>query len=370
MLLCVYAIVDCDLRIKGDIKMSNWKKLSLFGATALVLAACGNNADEETETDANGTEDSDFSIAMVTDMGGVDDRSFNQSSWEGMQEWAEENNYSEDTINYYQSDSETDFMPNFNSAVADGFDIVFGVGFLLEDPVTQMAEQFPDQYFSIVDAVVDLPNVASLNFRDQENSFLAGMAAALTTETNRVGFIGGIEGPVIDRFQTGFTAGVAHIDESIEVDIKYANTFGDAGAGQQIASAMYSTGADVIFHASGATGNGLFQEARNRMEAGSETDLWVIGVDRDQNDEGEYDGGNVTLASTVKQVGNAVKNVSNDADAGNFPGGETVFYGFAEEGVDFVQHGAISDEDWAQIEEARQQIIDGEIEVPEFTYSN
>ncbi len=350
--------------------MLYWKKLSFLGATALILAACGNGLEKEAETEANGTEDSEFSIAMVTGVGGVDDRSFNQSSWEGMQEWVEENGYSADTINYYQSDSETDYMPNFNSAITDGFDIIFGIGFLLEDPVTQMAKQFPEQYFSIVDAVVDLPNVASLNFRDQENSFLAGMAAALTTQTNSVGFIGGLEGPVVDRFQTGFAAGVAHIDESIEVDIQYANTFGDAGAGQQIAAAMYSTGADVIFHASGATGNGLFQEARNRMEAGSDTDLWVIGVDRDQNEEGEYDGGNVTLASTVRQVGNAVKNVTNRTTDGNFPGGETVFYGFAEEGVDFVHHGAISDEDWAQIEEARQQIIDGEIEVPEFTYSN
>lgn len=352
--------------------MLNWKKWSIFGATALTLAACGNGAEKETETgsDVKGTDNSDFSIAMVTDIGGVDDRSFNQSSWEGMQAWVEENGYTQDSINFYQSDSETDFMPNFNSAVVDGFDIVFGIGFLLEDPVTQIAEQFPEQYFSIVDAVIDLPNVASLNFRDQENSFLAGMAAALTTETNRVGFIGGVEGPVVDRFQTGFTAGVAHIDESIEVDVKYANTFGDAGAGQQIAAAMYSTGADVIFHASGATGNGLFQEARNRMEAGSNTKIWAIGVDRDQNEEGQYDGGNVTLASTVKDVGNAVKNVSNLAIEGNFPGGETVYYGFAEEGVDFVHHGSISDEDWALIEEARQQIIDGEIDVPEFTYSN
>lgn len=356
--------------------MSMWKKLAIFSTTALTLAACGNNetdtSDETDTTDEGDTteETSDFSIAMVTDMGGVDDRSFNQSAWEGMEAWVEENNLSEDAIRYYQSDSETDFMPNFNSAVADGFDIVYGIGFLLEDPVQTTAEQNPDQYFGFIDGVVDLPNVASLNFRDHENSFLAGMAAALTTKTGTVGFMGGIQSPIIDRFETGFTAGVHYIDESIVVDVQYADTFGDAGIGQQIAAAMYTNNVDVIFQAAGATGNGVFTEARNRMEAGSDTDLWVIGVDRDQNDEGNYDGGNLTLASTVKQVGNAVKNVANDAMAGNFPGGEVVYYGFAEEGIDFVQHGAITDEDWALIEEAREQITNGELEVPEFTYTD
>ena len=350
--------------------MSNFKKLALFGASALILAACGNNTDEPTnEGGETPEEEEQFSIAMVTDMGGVDDRSFNQSAWEGMQDWAAENNFGEETYKYYQSDSETDFMPNFNSAIADGYDIVFGVGFLLEDPISSMSEQNPDQYLALIDGVVEAPNVASLNFRDHENSFLAGMAAALTTKTGKVGFMGGIEGPIIDRFQTGFTEGVKYVDESIDVDIQYANTFADAGIGQQIAAAMYANGVDVIFQAAGAAGNGVFQEARNRMEDGSETELWVIGVDRDQNEEGNYDDGNLTLASTVRQVGNAVKNVSNEAMAGNFPGGEVVYYGFAEEGIDFVQHGAITDENWATIEEARQQIIDGTLEVKEFTYT-
>jgi basic membrane protein A len=351
--------------------MSIWKKLSIFGVTALTLAACGNGADEAATSDEGeaSSEDTDFSIAMVTDMGGVDDRSFNQSAWEGMQAWAEENNFSEDTYRYYQSDSETDFIPNFNSAMTDGFDIIFGIGFLLEDPIATIAEQNPDQYLALVDGIVEAPNVASLNFRDHENAFLAGMAAALTTETGTVGFLGGMESPIIDRFQTGYQAGVEYVDDSIEVDIQYANSFDDAGAGQQIAAAMFTNQADVIFQAAGASGNGVFTEARNRMEAGSDTDLWVIGVDRDQHEEGEYEGGNLTLASTIKQVGNAVKNVSNQAMEGDFPGGETVYYGFAEEGIDFVQHGNISEENWALIEEARQDIIDGDIVVPEFTYS-
>src|SRR5690625_7318662 len=118
---------------------------------------------------------------------------------------------------------------------------------------------------------------------------------------------------------------------------------------------MYSNGADVIFHAAGAVGNGVFQEARNRMEEGSDTQLWVIGVDRDEEAEGEYDGGNVTLASTIKQVGNAVRNLSNDTMNESLPGGETIYYVFAEEGIDFTR-GLLVDELREIIEYARENI--------------
>ncbi len=353
--------------------MSNWKKLAIFSTSALLLAACGNGAEESAEDtgaeDAGMAEEEQFSIAMVTDTGGVDDRSFNQSAWEGMNAWAEENGFSEEAISVYQSDAENEYVPNLNNATTDGYDIVYGVGFLLEDPIATIAEQNPDRWYGIVDGAVDLPNVVSLNFRDHENSFLAGMAAALTTETGKVGFVGGIEGAIIDRFQTGFTEGVKYVDDSIEVDVQYADSFGDAGIGQQIAAAMYSNGADVIFHAAGAVGNGVFQEARNRMEDGSDTELWVIGVDRDQEEEGKWSGGNLTLASTIKQVGNAILLSANETLEGEFPGGENKSYGFDQDGIDFTR-GHIEEDAWEKIEEARQLIIDGEIEVKEFTYTN
>ncbi len=361
--------------------MANWKKIALFGSTALLLAACGNGDtkdDAGTDTDTGDateepaetdSETSDFSIAMVTDTGGVDDRSFNQSSWEGMQAWAEENGFGDDAINYYQSEAEDQYIQNLNSATQDGYDVVYGIGFLLLDPINEVAQQNPDNWYGLVDEISGEPNVVSLTFRDHENSFLAGMAAALTTETDQIGFIGGIEGQVIDRFQTGFEAGVAYVNPDIKVDVQYAASFGDAGIGQQIASAMYQSGVDVIFHAAGAVGNGVFQEARNRMNADSDTQLWVIGVDRDQSDEGEWDEGNLTLGSTIKNVGAAVGQSATDAMNGNFAGGETIAYGLAEDGIDFVYHEEMPQETIDQIEEARQGIIDGEIEVPEFTYS-
>jgi len=355
--------------------MSNLKKLSLFGASALLLAACGNGGTDEgtgTEegTENGGGDESDFSIAMVTDTGGVDDRSFNQSAWEGMQSWAEEHNLGEDSIEYFQSDSESDYIPHLNTATSDGYDVIYGIGFLHLDPITTVAQQNPDNWYGIVDEVVDEPNVVSLTFADHENSFLAGMAAALTTETDQIGFIGGVRGPVIDRFQTGFQHGVEHVNPDLEVNVQYTNSFSDSAIGQQTASAMYQNGVDVIFHAAGAAGNGVFQEARNRMEAGSENELWVIGVDRDQSAEGEYEGGNLTLGSTIKNVGVAVAESATQAMEGNFQGGETLTYDLSQGGIDFVMHDDMPQETVDQIEEARQQIIDGEIEVREFTYSD
>ena len=367
--------------------MANWKKLAMFGASALLLAACGNgDTDEETENGADigdeveepvdepegettDEETSDFSIAMITDTGGVDDRSFNQSAWEGMKDWVDENGFDSSAINYYQSDSEDQYMTNMQSATQDGFDVIYGIGYLLEDAITTVAQQNPDRWYGIVDSVVDLSNVVSLNFRDQENAFLAGVAAALTTETDQIGFIGGVKGAIIDRFQTGFVHGVEFVNPDIVVDVQYADSFGDAGVGQQIAAVMYQSGVDVIYHAAGAVGNGVFTEARNRMEAGSDTDLWVIGVDRDQSEEGNYEGGNLTLGSTIKNVGAAVAQSATMAMEGNFQGGENVAIGLEEEGVDFVVHEDMPQETKDAIEEARQGILDGTIEVREFTYT-
>ena len=355
--------------------MSNFKKLALFGASALLLAACGNgDTDSGTDTDTGDAVDTpdteeEFTIAMITDTGGVDDRSFNQSAWEGMQAWATDNGLNDDAVNYYQSDTEDQYVSNLQTATQDGFDVIYGIGFLLEDPITTIAEQNPDRWYGIVDSAVDLPNVVSLNFRDHENSFLAGVAAALTTETNQVGFIGGIKGAIIDRFETGFVHGVEFVNPDIKVDVQYANSFGDAGAGQQIASAMYQSGVDVIFHAAGAVGNGVFQEARNRMEAGADNNLWVIGVDRDQSAEGEYDGGNLTLGSTIKNVGAAIAQASTAAMEDNFQGGENVAFGLGEGGIDFVTNPTMAQETIDEIEAARAGIIDGSIEVREFTYT-
>lgn len=370
------------------------KFLLALSSSTLILAACqgqdAGNADggaddtaqtedvvdqgaddatnESTDGEAGGSgsvgsEDADFAIAMVTDEGGVDDRSFNQSAWEGMQAWSEETG---GRAEYFQSTNSADYIPNFQQAATQDFDIIYGIGFQLEDAVSDMAASNPEQHFGIVDSVVEADNVVSLNFADHEAAFLAGAAAALTTEKDQIGFIGGIESPIIDRFETGFLAGVEEINPDIDVDVQYADSFSDAAAGQQIANGMYTAGADVIYHAAGAVGNGLFNETRNRLESNPDEQLWAIGVDRDQEDEGEWDGGNFVLTSTLKQVGTAIQLATEHAKNEGFPGGENIQYGLKNDGVDLVQ-GNLSDEAWAKIQELRQQIIDGELEVPEFS---
>lgn len=369
-------------------------KLFSFGAvlmtSVLLLGACGNGGgdtatdatdDKVTETSDAGTADADHSVAIVTDVGGVDDRSFNQSAWEGLQAWGEEHSIARGVggFDYIQSEDASQYATNISNAVQNGFKTVFGIGFLLQPEIQAAAEQFPDTQFGIIDSTIDgLDNVVSATFKDHEASYLAGVAAAYTTKTNKVGFIGGEESPVIDRFEAGFVQGVADTAEKlgkdISVDVQYAASFNDSARGKAIAASMYQKDADIIFHASGGTGAGVFQEARAINEQLTEAELeeskvWVIGVDSDQEGEGEFttsDGvdDNFTLTSTLKGVGAAVQDISTRALNDEFPGGEHIIYGLADGGVDLTE-GFLSDDAKAAVEEAKAAVIAGDVEVPE-----
>lgn len=348
--------------------------LSLMLAAGTMLAACGSDEDTSKDDGGKGGDDaateetSDFTVAMVTDVGGVDDKSFNQSAWEGIQQFGEENGLKkgDDGFDYLQSTSDADYNTNLNNLIRRDFDVVFGIGFLMEGAVKEIAEQQSDAQIAIIDAVVDAPNVASVMFKEQEGAFLAGVAAALMTETGKVGFVGGMEIPVIERFEAGFLAGVEAADPAVEVDVQYTGAFDKAELGKTTANRMYSAGADIVFHAAGGTGNGVFTEAKERKEANPDENVWVIGVDADQYDEGQTGDANVTLTSVLKRVDSAVINISEQAAAGEFPGGETTTYGLADEGVGLADsRGAIPDDVMAKIEEFKQQVVDGEIEVPE-----
>lgn len=310
-----------------------------------------------------------FSAVIITDVGGVDDKSFNQSAWEGLTSFGEENGLERgiDGYDYIQSNSDSDYVTNLNTAIQANYDLIFGIGFKLETAIADMAAQYPDRHFAIVDSVVDAENVASLTFKDHEASFLAGVAAAKTTKTNKVGFVGGVEGFVIDRFEAGFVAGVKAVNPDIEITVEYAGSFADAPKGKQLAAAMYSNGVDVIFHASGDTGNGVFSEAKDLVTNDPSKEIWVIGVDRDQDAEGvvEVEGKerHLTLASTLKQVGEAVKSYSQATKDSGFVGGHTV-YGLEDGGVGLTD-GQLSEDAKKAVAEFTEKIISGEIEVPE-----
>jgi basic membrane protein A len=236
----------------------------------------------------------------------------------------------------------------------------------MEEPIKTIAAQQKDAQLAIIDSIVDAPNVASVMFKEQEGSFLAGVAAALMSESKQIGFVGGMEIPVIERFEAGFLEGVKAVDPSIKVDVQYTGKFDDAALGKTTANRMYSSGVDIIFHAAGGTGNGVFAEAKERKTKDANANVWVIGVDSDQYEEGAVGDTNVTLTSMLKKVGTAVQNIAKDAMAGNFPGGTTVTYGLAEEGVGLADsRGAIPQEVLDQIDEFTKKIADGEIVVPE-----
>lgn len=362
------------------------KKAKLFGlgavalASVLLLGACGGGGGGTTDSSGGGSAsggDADHSVAIVTDIGGVDDRSFNQSAWEGLQAWGKEHNIERGTggYDYIQSDNASQYTTNIDSAVSNGFHTIFGVGYLLADPISAAADTNPDTNFVIIDSVIeDKDNVVSATFKDNEAAYLAGVAAAHTTKTDKVGFIGGEEGVVIDRFEAGFVKGVEdtakEMDKEISVDVQYAASFGDPAKGRALAANMYSNDIDVIYHASGGTGNGVFSEAKDRNEKVAADDkVWVIGVDSDQQNEGKYtdkDGNesNFCLTSTLKGVGAAVQDISTRALNDEFPGGEHLVFGLKDGGVSLTD-GFLSDEAKTAVNEAKDKVSNGDVKVPE-----
>ena len=340
--------------------------LSAVLAAGTILGACGS--DDKSSNSGSDSKDN-FSIAMVTDVGGVDDKSFNQSAWEGIQEFGKENGLEKGTggYDYLQSASDADYATNLNTLVRNNFDLIYGIGYKLAEDIKEVAEQRPDSKFAIVDEVVEGDNIASITFREEQGSFLVGVAAALSSETNKIGFIGGIDSELINKFEVGFIAGVKSVKPDAEVSAQYANAFDKAEIGKEIANSMYKQGVDVIYHAAGATGNGVFTAATELKQADNNANVWVIGVDRDQYDEGAVPGTdlNVTLTSMIKRVDVAVKDLATQTKEGNFPGGETIRYGLDEEAISVATTGDhMSEETLAAIEEWTAKIKAGEVEIP------
>ncbi|MGB2993699.1 MAG: BMP family protein [Paenisporosarcina sp.] len=342
--------------------------LSMVLAASTILGACGADKEETKTGNGGDAEKNDFSVAMVTDIGGVDDKSFNQSAWKGLQDFGADNGLEKGDggIDYLQSKSDADYNTNLNKLVRRDFDLVFGIGFLMEKSVNDIAAQQKEAQLAIIDAVVDQPNVASVLFKEQEGAYLAGVAAALMTKSKKIGFVGGMEIPVIERFEAGFLEGVKAVDPNIKVDVQYTGAFDKAELGKTTANRMYSSGVDIIFHAAGGTGNGVFAEAKELKTKNPDSYVWVIGVDSDQYEEGAVGEDNVTLTSMLKRVDVAVQNLSKLAMDGKFPGGETTVYGLAEEGVALADsRGAIPEDVLAQIDEFAKKIADGDVVVPE-----
>ncbi|WP_416826817.1 BMP family lipoprotein [Ectobacillus polymachus] len=330
--------------------------LSLTLAVSAVLGACG------TSNSSNVNKSTSFKVGMVTDVGGVDDKSFNQSAWEGLKQFGKDNGLKENEgYRYLQSTQSSDYEPNLTKLAQQNYNLTFGMGYLMQDSVAKIADQFKNNQFAIVDSVVNKPNVTSITFKENEGSFLVGVVAAMTTKSNKVGFIGGVKSPLIQKFEYGFMAGVKSVNPKIEIVSEYADAIDKPEKGSVLASAMYGQGVDVIYHASGATGNGVFTEAKNRKKAGQQ--VWVIGVDRDQSQEGMPE--NVTLTSMVKRVDVAVADVAKEAKDGTLKGGSVKEFGLKDKGVDIAPtQDNVSKAALAKVDEFKKQILNGTIKIP------
>lgn len=322
---------------------------------SLVLTACGK---------ASSSKNPDFSVGLVTDVGGIDDKSFNQGTWEGVERFAKD--FGADK-NYLQSEKDADYVPNLSAFVDEATDLIVAPGFLFEESLKQVAANSPDQKFLLIDAVVDAPNVASAVFSENEGSFLVGAAAALKAKEagkNTVGFIGGMDFDLIQRFEAGFEAGVWAIDPSMKVLVEYAGAFDSPQTGQALASRLYDQGAYIIFHAAGGTGNGLLKEAMDRRANGE--DVWAIGVDKDQYEDGIYDGDkSVVLTSMLKRVDVAAYDIAKLTLDGKFPGGKTIVFDLANEGVGLPKTNPnLSDDIVKEANDFIPQITSGKVEVP------
>jgi len=328
-------------------------------ALALVTAGCGTAKNENNAQGGDGGKT--FRVAMVTDTGGVNDNSFNESAWNGLQKLQKDKGAE---VKYVESKSDADYVPNLTSFVKDGYDLTWGIGYLMGDAVKEVAKKNPDAKLGIVDFDLTkegLKNVVSVTFKEHEGAFLVGVIAGLMTKTNKVGFVGGMEFDVIKRFENGFKAGVKTVNPKANVVVVYTGAFNKPDLGKQTAASMYDQGVDIIFHASGQTGDGVFNEAKERRKAGKT--VWVIGVDKDQS---LTFGTDVTLTSMIKRVDNAVYTVSEKLMNGEFPGGQALQLGLKEDGVGIPETTKqnVPADVLAKVEEYKQKIINGEIKVP------
>lgn len=325
-----------------------------------VLVGCGGGGGGDT------TPEEKTKIIMITDEGGIDDQSFNQSAWDGIKKLeAEYPNKVE--VSFIESTQQSEYKPNLETAASQGANIICAVGFMMTKNVLEAAQANPEINYIAVDIAfedddgnpIPIPsNVITVNFKAEEGSFLVGYIAAKTSKSKTVGFVGGVDSPLINAFQFGYEAGVKYGDKSINILSQYVGNFSDAAAGKQIATGFFTRNADVVYHAAGACGEGVIEAAKEQGEG-----KWAIGVDKDQNELAP----DSVLTSAMKEVGFGIYNaVKESLDEGKFEGGRNINYGLKENGVGIAPSSDknVDAEILKEVEDITKKIVDGEIKVP------
>ena len=298
-------------------------------------------------------------VGLVLDKGGKDDKSFNAAAFRGAQDAQQKLGIQ---LKVVEATDDNAFEAMHRALAQKQFDLVIGVGISQGDAVKKVAAAFPDRRFALVDAEVSAPNVRSLLFQEHEGSFLMGVAAAMASRSGKVGFIGGMEIPLIKRFEMGYQAGVRHVNPKIEVLSSYVGVTSEAWnnppKGKELALSQYGRGVDVIFAAAGASNLGLFDAAEEKQK-------FAIGSDSNQN---WIKPGRV-LTSMLKRVDVAVFNAIELAAQGRFEGG-IIRHGLGDQGVDAAVDAnndkILTREIRTRLESVKKQILAGKIQVPDY----
>lgn len=311
---------------------------------AFFVAGCSNTATNEKEREYN--------IGILLADSGLGDESFNDSAFRGLERARDEFGILFD----YREAPDGNFEEPLIELVEEGNDVVIGLGFTAKEALEKVAKKYPEQQFILVDEVSDVENIISITFKEHEGSFLVGMIAAMTSKTDKIGFIGGVDVPVVNHFKAGFIQGVKHVKPNAEVFVDYAGTFGDAELGKNIALGQISKGADFIYPAAGFTGFGALQEAQKQG-------VFAAGVDSDQFFVAEK----AVVTSMIKYVDNAVYDIAKMLNENGKIDASSFQLGLAEKGVGLaeVRVTSLTPEQQKAIEDATNQIISGQIKVKE-----
>ena len=329
------------------------KKLFAVGLTAIMMSSLLVGCSSKTESN----EDV-YKIGMISDTGGVNDESFNQSTWEGLQQAQEKYGKDKVQVKYVESSQEADYTPNIETFVEEDLDLIIGVGYKMAGAIEEASKNYPDVQFAIIDHSYEKQpeNVTSLIYEDNTAAYLAGLVAAKKTETNKVAFIGGIKSATLDKFEYGFRAGVKAANPNCELTVRYLNSFSDSALAKSVANQMHKDGVDVIYTAAGAAGTGA-------IEAAKEKNKMAIGVDVDQSPLAPDN----IISSTMKNVNVSIVNLVGEILEDNYQGGQVIVNTLASGGVGLsdTTKDHVSKDILDYVNEQAGKIKSGEIVVPE-----
>jgi basic membrane protein A len=344
--------------------------VSALLAGALVLTACGGSSDTSSTDTTPGTGDSsssapksDLKVGLAYDIGGRGDQSFNDAAAAGLDKAKAELGIEAKEAEASNGEADAAKEERLRVLATSGYNPVIAVGFAYSAAVAKVAKEMPDTQFAIIDdaaAVGD--NIANLLFAEEQGSFLVGAAAALKSKKGNIGFVGGVDVPLIHKFEAGYEAGAKTVNPDIKVQVKYLTQppdfsgFGDPAKGKTAAAGMYDAGADIVYQAAGGSGGGVFEAAQ---AAGG----LAIGVDSDQYKTADPKVQSVIMTSMLKKVDVAVFDFISKVNDGNFTAGSTI-YDLEKDGVGYSTSGGQIDDIVSKLDDYKAKIISGEIKVP------